>query len=334
MKFFSQFKKDRSLTAVVPVRLDVLRLIELFRNIMKFFSLVDDGKDKSGGEYILDFHYVSSLVEEILGQMNMIVHSACILAPEGGADLFVKLDSIAKFAKERFVEIDRKHISGPETSSVESEHPADPEYLLLRQVLNWVEGGDSGSASSCMQLLHDVFGHVLDKELFKDVSDVNLPNVVTVNAGRNNIVSFMDFEGPEGDDSEFATAADALQNRTFALVAMGADREAEVRDSAPPPVKRWWAFLDSGNSNMILTDQDGRILLAVNQIGDQDLDFIFVLYGGNSAAEQLVSSGFKIDKAEFGSIAYIYNTPVEEMDEYLTDVGNSLFGVSGTKSFR
>lgn len=334
MKFFRDSKKkSRSPASNHQIRLHALRLTKFFENIKEFLSLLDDGEEKSNGEYILDFQYVSSLVEKILARMNMIVHDACILVPEGGENLYLQLDSSTRIAKKRFIEANKEHIASFEPSKEKSSLPNEPEYILLRQVLDWMNEEGSESAPSYMQLLHNVLNYVFQQKLFKDIPSELLPCTEINSADAKNIVSIVDLEDlPDKDVSESTTAMDTLTNRPFGFMTLGVDHEGRQQDAEVRRIKRWLAVMDFDSLNMILTEPDVGLLLTVNLSGDSDSDFIFVLCGGKIPAKELLPSGFRIENTKFGSIACKYDASTKEMDDCLALLGSFLFGMSGNES--
>lgn len=328
-----QRKTGRSPTPEHQFRLTALRVSRFFENIREFYGLLDDGEEKSKGEYILDFQYVSSLVENILERLNMIVHDACILGPEGGEDLYLKLDSCTRLLKERFMAAPKEHLPNPGATDNNSPHAPEPEYVVLRNVLDCINQNESGSSLSCMQLLHDVLNHVFQKNLFVDIPHEKFPCVEIDHDGAKNMVSIVDLEEfPDRDATGSAVSVDTPASGLFGLITIGVDRKVRPQGGTAPGVNRWLAVTGSDILNLILTEPGGGLLVTVSSSGDPDSDFIFVLCGNRIPAEKLLPPGFRVEKTRFGSVACRYDASADEMDDYLSLLGNSLFGMSGSES--
>lgn len=330
MKFLRYHRKTgRSPAPNHQIRLHALRLSRLFENIREFYSLLDDGEDKSSGEYILDFQYVSSLFDKLLAQMNTIVHDACMLAPEGGEDLYLQLDSSTRLVKRRFMEAPKEQVPDPGPRDDNSPHPTEPEYILLRRVLDWMNHEEPGPAPSCAQLLHNVVDHVFQQRLFGDIVREKIPYAEIDCAGTKNVVSIVNLEElPDNDVSGSPVEVDTPTGGLFGLVTIGIDREGRRRDAETPRVKRWLAVVDYDSLSLILTEPGTGLLLTAKSSGDPGSDFIFVLCGDRIPAEELLPSGFRIEKTPFGCIGCKYAASTGEMDDYLALLGNSLFGMS------
>jgi hypothetical protein len=321
-------KTGRSPTAIDRIRLYTLRLTSLFQNTREFFNLLDDGKEKSSGEYILDFHYVFSLVDRTVTQMNNIIHDACILEPQGGDNLYSQLDACTRQARERFIETDRNIVVDPDPSAEGSAIADEPEYVLLSQALKWLNNKETGTDPTFLNLLDDVFDHVFQQKFLNKIPWKKLPRVELDTADARNIVSIIDLDNFRENVTVSTLAVDDLESRPFGLMALGAGAEAPEDETENRPVKKWLAASRSDSLYMVPVEPDAGVLVAVDLDDETETNFVFVLCGEKVAANKLLPSGFRDEKTRFGSMACVYDAPAGELDDYLAQLGKSLFSTS------
>jgi hypothetical protein len=329
MKIFHRSKKSRGAAGIpTVVRINALRLLKLFENSREYLSLLDDGGDKAGGEYILDLHYVSSLVEKILERMNMIVHDACVLAPAGGEHLYRQLDRDTRLAGERFIEIERNRIADLEAAESTDDRPSEPEYVLLRQSLKWMTGRDAGREPSLKNLFLDVFEHVFINNPLTTASGASLPAVELNTSKSRNILRVVDLEAVREKTPESAVTVEELICRPLELMILGSGGGDQTGTSEVSPVREWLAVTSSDSLNLVATHPGGALQLAAKQGGDFDTDYIFVLSGKQADLGQIRASGLRGEVTAFGSIACLYEKPAEELEHCLSQLGHAFFSMN------
>ncbi|MEJ2722511.1 MAG: hypothetical protein P8181_15440, partial [bacterium] len=259
MRFFARSKRTGEPPAViVSTRLLALRLTKLFENTKELLGLLDDGREKSGGDYILDFHYVSSLVEKVIERMDLIVHDACILVPKGGEDLYERLAATTKPARKTFIRIDSKNIAASTREEETPGEPAEPEYVALRQALKWMTGTGSKDVGSVTDLLYGVLGHVFRERPLSGIPCEDLPFVDIDGSVVKNRMCVIDLDrpGPPAPRPGSGLAVDSLSSRPFELMVLGAGGDARKEDAEIRPLKRWVAAMSSECLNMALTEPE------------------------------------------------------------------------------
>ena len=333
MRIFHRPKKPGGFAgSSIAVRLQALRLLKFFENSREYLSLLDDGEEKSGGEYILDLHYISSLVEKILERMNMIVHDACVLAPEGGEHLYHRLDAETRLAGERFIGIDRNSIIDLEPVEGAAALPSDPEYILLRQTLKWMTGGETGpDPSSLKHLFHEACGHVFLKNPLTAAGGENLPAAELNTSSSSNILRVTDLEATQSGFPA-AASADSLACRPLELMILGAGGSGPTGATKTRPVREWVGVTSSDSLNLVAAGPGGAVQLAVKQSRDSETDYIFILSGRTVNLGEALSSGFRTEQTGFGSISCIYDKSAEEFEHCLTRMGQAFFSGAWTGS--
>lgn len=329
MKLFSRSKNNTVLDdVVIPARLVTLRVTKLFENVRALYRLMDDGTEKSDGEYILDVHYVSSLVEKVLERIHMIVHDVSVLAPESGHALYGRLAPIVKMGRDYYIDNVGERVARLRTAAATAVAPVEAEYVLLRQAMQWVTERRTREEPSITALLHGVFDIMFHKNVFAAIPCEEMPAIDVDTAHARNIVHVVNLDDGEEQD-ERAVTLEGLQSRPFELMVLGAEGNAPADDATNRPIRRWLAVVGPDSVHIARPEPDERGLLVVKQTGDPDADFIFALCGKGNEFERVASCEFRVERTGFGSVACIYDGPGENMDENLARMGQWLFGKTG-----
>jgi len=106
--------------------IQTIRFRELLRKTQALMHLIDDGQEKLSGEYILDFHYIASLIENIIDNLRLLVFNACVLVPEGGEALYLSYDAHRATARNMLLTATIKPARRNLSESPERSASADP----------------------------------------------------------------------------------------------------------------------------------------------------------------------------------------------------------------
>ena len=138
MWLINAWRERRARSCLDDLRIESLRFSRLLENSRGLFDLLADGEEKSRGDYIIDMHYVTSLVDQTIERASRLVFDACVLAAGTGDVLFSLLDEQKKKA-DAFHLASRNRETSAAVEASEGEI-LEPEYRLLNQVLDWFRG--------------------------------------------------------------------------------------------------------------------------------------------------------------------------------------------------
>ena len=313
-------KKDRARAAHLALLLRSIRTRRVLEAMPALSALLEDGREKLRGEYILDRHYVESLSDEAFERVAEMVHETCLLVEEGGAELYRFLDDHRVLARralgDSFAEEDDLA-----SSNRGREQPAEPEYDLLARVLEWVDDGRGEEGESLMALAGRVVAHLLSRDgeapsaarvqsqSFADASGQYHHQVDVVRLDRS---SDADDSG-EGEDGEGSHAW-----RLFCRDARESSAEART------PVRRWVAEI--GDEHVSLRSVGAPLLrLEARSSGAADADFLFLYAERASDLVALAPAEFTILRGKQGMMAWTQAAPSDETEPALTRLGRIIF---------
>lgn len=131
--------------ATVPRRprhkLHAVRYRRLSRSVREVVALCDDAADKLGGEWILDRSYVTAFGQRAVELARSIVFDGRVLSGDESGRLFASLDAARG-------QVEGRLARGPAPDDPPADgSPDEPEYRLLRQVLESVRIREEMAAS-------------------------------------------------------------------------------------------------------------------------------------------------------------------------------------------
>jgi hypothetical protein len=134
--------------------LHVARLESFLGNAGGVVALLDDAREKSDGEYIIDRQYIVSLVDGTVERLRALVLDAVTILPSLAEGLYGSLDAYIRAAAG--LQKEASSMSPAEDS------PEPPEYVLLGSYIAWMDrDGDSPSVRGFAGRIVDaVFEHV------------------------------------------------------------------------------------------------------------------------------------------------------------------------------
>jgi len=297
-------------------RLQVLRFRKLLENARGVVTLIDDGQEKLQGEYILDRHYVISLVEQVLQRLGRMVFDGCLLVPEGGAELYRQLDEQRRYARAHVIDAPDREGQGDEQ---------EPEYRLLARALAWMTGEGLEDDRSVMALFRQVFDHVVTGLVVPTLDDGPVLRVSASPVDNRMLVT--ELQPALRDDHPSALSIQDLRCRPLGLVVVGKGLDGEARPPATPAGQRWQVALGPETLSMVLVDPPGHTLrLEATLTGNPSTDYIFLLSTADVELEQLLADRFAIERTRSACLAWTYGSPEDEMEQDLLNIGASLLG--------
>jgi hypothetical protein len=130
-------------------KLHAVRFRRLTASLRELVALCDDATEKLEGEWILDRSYAAALGQRALELGRSIVFDSHVLSGEDSGRLFASLDTVRVRVEERLAG-ERATDSEPRDATARADDREEPEYRLLREVLERVSlgaaPGDVGSS--------------------------------------------------------------------------------------------------------------------------------------------------------------------------------------------
>jgi hypothetical protein len=290
----------------MQARLRQVRFRKVLENARDLFDLLDDGRDKKGGDYILDRHYVEVLLDTMIEKAGMIVYDACMLVPDGGARLYERFDRIRSRGRKMLLVEDEN-----------GENSLEPEYRLLSRVLDWIDGPQDGPEETLMGFIREVFDHVVLG--WKD-SPAGFETLTRDSGGASDIIRFLD------TDRNLVRRVQDGSGSLLNLVFGDPDGVESPEPGGSPvgPERRWQVV--SGGRHLSLCRIDGKTVLRIEACMSsfQDNDILFVYSAGEIVPESL--SGFRVEKSKKSTTAWLYGVDAERLEHGLARLKRLIHG--------
>lgn len=318
MELLNLFKRGTNGKAGMnELYLDHLRTITFLENARVLMNLFEDGKEKASGEYILDAHYVTSLVEDTIRVLGALVFDACVIRNQGGDALLRRYDR----EQARAAQFLTSALAGG--AFTERPDGEEPEYRLLKEVLDWCVPADQENPNSVMGFIKDIFNHVMTRTCtvvfpYDQTSDLDI-----IGSGIVHRIHFL----PMGLDRPEAAPL-SLESMDFrSLRVLLRDVSCDLVRSEPGSVQVRWAAMMEGPFLSLGFREGNRILCQADIClsGDRKSDYVFIFMHDRMMPSPLIPGAFQTARVEQGLLAWLYNGPAQVIDDALAHVGRLLF---------
>ncbi len=299
-----------------------VRFKKLLENATALLDLFEDGNEKLKGEYILDGHYVTTLVDDIIDKLSLVVYDACTLASEKGRDLYARFDRHKSHIGDR---LSRYHTDDRQAATVdETSDPKPllyPEYRLLSDVLVWFNSRDS--EISVMELMKQA--------MVEGVMGIHAQSAVK----HQENFKIMDFPGTDKscyyidlwkDPIEKLKQSRSLENTDNFLLKLLFAQVLNSGSSSSRILGDWVAVagVDDLSVNTLTPDVNFRLNAAMSS--HEKSNYIFIFADNALNPEQMLPSGFDLEKTASGLLAWKRNTSAAVIEDNLVAIGKNLFG--------
>lgn len=310
-------KKPSSQAVINELFLDHLRYIKFLENTRIVMNLLDDGREKACGEYILDVHYVEALIEETMRYLGRMVFDACVIRQKGGESLFIRYDREQAKARRILLNIQKGVLPG------KAEGDEDAEYTLLKDVLDTFYPSDAQTRTGVMDLVHDLINHMMSRTVNPKFPFNETPSWVIPCKGFVHHVHLL----PVGDGQPFTGTYSMADSPCRPLRVLFSDALPSQNPAAPDDVPVRWAAITNGPYLSMGLREGNRILcqLDICLSGDRDMDYMFTFMHNRMMPDPLIPEGFETARTNEGLLAWCYNRPAQDMEDLLTRLGNLLF---------
>lgn len=305
-------------TVYVDWKLRVTRMKKLLENARAFLGYLSDGREKLTAEYIIDERYVLSLVEKVLERTSMMVHDACLLAPEGGGELYRLLDEYWRKA--------RKDYLGPIHRPKGSEGAApgeEPEVKRLAAAMDWFMKGDR-EAGSLFSFFKKLVEHVVKGTPQGSFPIQGMIHLDVYGPGPGNRFRLMDLDKTQPKGSSPTATVTDISCRPLGLMLMGCPAGPRPDGGAANRQNKWFAAMDEDHLSLFSeAPQSPALWLSATLSGHADSDFIFVL--GNQTDPSFFPDGFSVETAGEITFGWIYDVPTHRIEKSLVSIGKRCF---------
>jgi hypothetical protein len=305
--------------------IQTIRFKKLLENATALLDLFEDGNEKLTGEYILDRHYVTSLVDDIIEKSGMIVYDACTLAPENGQALYALYDQHKRDAQKLIRENSGDAKNDPPANGAAIQAPLlYPEYRLLADVLIWFNGENEDM--TVMDLMKQaLFTGIVGIESMENIKNEVVYKGIGFEAS-NSCIYFLDLwkdpiASPEHPRSPEDIDSIPLKRLFTAALNSGLSSSATLG-----PTNAIWVAASSeyGVSLNTLTSHL-RFRLDAVVSGNEKSDYIFIFADNRIDTNQILPSGFRMEKTTDGCLAWKRNTSAAAIEDDLMTIGRNLF---------
>ena len=318
-------EKDPEMTGFC---IQTIRFAKLLENARALLDLFEDGNEKLLGEYILDFHYVTSLIENLTERLGMLTFDACVLAPENGESFYKEFDQLHLQADEL---LSRPHSHEKENTPGEGDQPsdiADPEYQLLSDVLQWVKGEGSDSGAGVLNFMKKtfftVFQHMESANSLKNRIIQKNERIKTVDSRIYIVELWKDAVAPPGA----LRSLEEIESIPLKLLLMNV--QADVPSSAHPHPK-WIAATSEYRLSLNALTSGFRFRLEAAASGHRNSDFIFIFADTAIHLEKILPQGFYIEKTPDGYLAWSLDASLNTIENNLITIGHNLLNENASQ---
>jgi hypothetical protein len=320
------FYRKRRQAGITDFHLETIRFRKLLENARALLDLFEDGHEKMAGEYILDSHYVTSLVESVAERLGMMAYDACVLVPEAGSTLYSKYDQLRSRAEEMVGLFESSGWRAASTGGVDdAASPDDLEYQMLSEALQWMDGESSGAGSTVMDFMRQTFDLVIGEQSERDGGRSEAVLSRASSARRGSPVHVIELwrdpqEGPVPLRSLTDISCHPLRLMLLEASSNGSPTARGTRPDGPV----WIAAVSDDQLSLLAFRGGLRFRLETTASGSRTSDFIFVFADGSIPVESILPGGFHVDRTGSGRLAWLVRASPKTVEDSLIAIGRSL----------
>jgi hypothetical protein len=319
-------RRDPGREARIAFRLQSLRFRKMVEKVRALFALLEDGREKMGGDYILDRHYVESLADEAMETASSVVFDACVLVAECREDLYARFDAHRSRARGMLVAEAVPDAAEPGDADLE------PEYRLLSGILEWFDGRRAGSGETLMGFIRQVLDRVATRMERPSLEGLATETLHCTSGGVRNSVRLADLgtdvEGSGsvppsgGGDDTRAEAGHRLLRLLFAGAKEGEPGSAESRATDE---RVWLVVADEGRLSLCRTAPSAPLRLEAYVAEAPDTGALFLHATEDAGLEARLPPGFRIERADGRVMAWVVDPRADSLETVLVRLGSILF---------
>ena len=311
MTIMEKFNFVRRKNPVQDYCIQTIRFIKLLENSRVLLDLIADGDEKSLGEYILDSHYVLSLIDSVIERLGMIVHDACFIVPDNGQEFYRQYDQHKSLSRHLLMDNQSHEVKVPETDQLE------PEYKLLAEVLEWLHGNNFNH--TVMSFMRNIFFKVIKNIQSMTVfnnKDIDKDNLKTINDN----IYLLDFWLEPIMSSSIQNAEKTRDCLPLKHLLMETEGNKQYSSDYS-----WIATVGEFQLSLNSWKADFKFRLDANLSGYEKADFIFIYANPAVNLKKILPHGFHIEKTDYGQLAWTQDVSSKTIEDNLMIIGRKLF---------
>jgi hypothetical protein len=318
-------KKDPGREALIALRLQTLRFRKMLETVGALFTLLEDGREKMGGDYILDHHYVESLVDEVIEKTGCLVFDACVLVEDGGEALYKQYDSHRSRA--RGMLLSGKGHEAPLPQGMEpGGGDLEPEYRLLAGILEWIDGQKAVSGENLMGFTRRVLDHVATGMKEPLLDGLKAETLQCERAGVRHSIRLVNTAIEQPAPGKRNGRGTETGYRHIRLMFEGtAKGEPAGSESDKTGERTWFAVVNEGHLSLRRSGASPPLRLEACLGGIPDTGMLFVYASHGTGLEARLPPGFRIEREEASLMAWLEDTEGESIEDGLVRLGRILF---------
>ncbi|MBU0993155.1 MAG: hypothetical protein KJ737_11735 [Proteobacteria bacterium] len=304
--------------------IQTIRFKKLLENANALLDLIDDGNEKIRGEYILDRHYVISLIDRVVEKLGMIVYDACTLSPEMGEDLYAHYDANKLKAEELiagkkpFVKAETFLNGGSDKTPI-----TDPEYRLLSDVLSWFNGATDITVINLLKKA--CVDGIKGIEKIDDLKNQILSEQSGLKISGNPIYVVDLWKDAFAPVLKPRSLSD-IESIPLKLLLMETLSESSSANTKNRIEGEWVVSASEYEVSLMNMNSDFSLRLDATASGYEKSDYIFVFTDNRLKPEKILPKGFHTEKTDSGFLCWKLDVFPEAIEDSLITIGRNIFG--------
>ena len=305
---------------IIDFCVETIRFRKLLENAKALLDLFKDGHEKILGEYILDRHYVTSLIDNVLENLGLMIYDACVLAPESGKKIYTQYDQHKIKAGKLF-----RDSEDPEKKNSDESTSIAPEYKLLSKVLDWLDGEPSEPESTVLDFMAHIYVYVLKSLERKNIlkSEALFKGGISKDPGSN--IYLIDL-WKDAFVSPKLRSLDDINSIPLKYFLMDVYHGGTLPDSKNgKKAVTWIAAASEYRLSLSTLKSDFQFRLEATASDYEKSNFIFVFADHSINTKNILPAGFHIEKTDYGRLAWSLDAASKTIEDNLILIGHNLF---------